>query len=319
MEDKRLEELLGKVNYIFDVLQAGLQKQQPVRDVAFDAWLSEWFERYKRPVLKDSSIRQDERYIRYLTQAFGDVSLCKLNGNDIQDYLLTIEQGNTRKKIFTILNETLEKACQLGYLFRNPCRAVELPTHRVRHYRPLQFVEQNTLLREEKNELYGNVFLFLCCTGMRVGEFLALDLNTDIDYGRNEMSVSQSLDRDTGKIVSPKTESGNRRFPFDVSLLPCVLYKKEYFQRGGMLTYSEKRQHFVRLYNRLGITGANLHSFRHTFVSVCHMENIPVKYIQRIVGHSKIEMTLNVYTHELSAGTSFVREYVKKLKKILLG
>lgn len=317
MEEKQLDELFAKVNYIFDVLQAGLQKQQPIADVAFDTWLHDWFNRYKRPALKASSIRQNELYLRYLTDAFGGTFLRDFTADKIQDYLMTIDKPNTRKKVYTVLHEALEKAYITGVLSRNPCTAVELPGYRVRHYRPLTFAEQNAILQSERNEVYKNVFLFLCCTGMRIGEFLALDMNQDIDFNGNILAVRHSLDR-SGAIVTPKTESGNRRFMFDVSLLPVILSLKMHLQDGGKLTYTGIRQHFMRLYKRLGISDANLHSFRHTFVSICHMENIPAKYIQRIVGHSKIEMTLNVYTHELSPGTSFVRVYVQKLKKLLL-
>ncbi|WP_239834913.1 tyrosine-type recombinase/integrase [Ligilactobacillus salivarius] len=41
----------------------------------------------------------------------------------------------------------------------------------------------------------------------------------------------------------------------------------------------------------------SLHGFRHTYTSLLFESGINIKEIQKQLGHSKVEMTLNVYTH----------------------
>ena len=74
------------------------------------------------------------------------------------------------------------------------------------------------------------------------------------------------------------------------------------------------RSYFRRKFDRCGIENANLYSFRHTFVTLCHLAEIPAKYVQYWAGHSDMNLTLNTYTHILRKGTSPFFEYIKGLK-----
>jgi integrase len=58
---------------------------------------------------------------------------------------------------------------------------------------------------------------------------------------------------------------------------------------------------------------ANLHSLRHTFLSLCYLAGVKPKFMQVIAGHSKFEMTMNVYTHMLKKGKSHILTYIRKL------
>ena len=39
------------------------------------------------------------------------------------------------------------------------------------------------------------------------------------------------------------------------------------------------------------------HCMRHTFATRCYEKGVKEKVVQKILGHSKLDMTLNVYTH----------------------
>ncbi|WP_239834494.1 tyrosine-type recombinase/integrase [Ligilactobacillus salivarius] len=41
----------------------------------------------------------------------------------------------------------------------------------------------------------------------------------------------------------------------------------------------------------------SLHGFRHTYTSLLFESGVNIKEIQKQLGHSKVEMTLNIYTH----------------------
>lgn len=156
------------------------------------------------------------------------------------------------------------------------------------------------------------MFRFLCCTGLRIGECLALDFKKDIDKESKFITVNKSLDSRSGKIDTPKTKTSIRQVPFLPDLLPLIktLSKSKF-------TYNAVRLHFERIYNTLGIKEANIHTFRHTFVSLCYASGMSAKRIQSIVGHAEINTTLNIYTHILKKGTSPIYDYLKRLKNEL--
>lgn len=288
----------------------------PVETIlTFGAWLDYWYQTFKAPKLKDSTRRNYELYITdNLKPALGRYRLDEITGPLLQEYLLTVENENTRKKIAYMLRPALKKAVVCGKLDRNPFDAVELPGYEYEHYRPLEFVEQNAVLDAVRNNPTKNaIFWVLACTGLRIGEFLALDFEKDVDYDERFISVSKNMDIKTGKIITPKTKKGRRKIPFLPELLPYLSYLRD---SGLRFTYSTVRCYFWRIYRKLGFRGLNLHSLRHTFISLCYYVGIREKYIQTMVGHSKIDTTLDIYTHVLKRGSSPLEDYVRELGKL---
>jgi integrase len=54
---------------------------------------------------------------------------------------------------------------------------------------------------------------------------------------------------------------------------------------------------FGQLYDQHGIRGVPLHGLRHTCVSLLLALGIHPRVVVEIVGHSAIEMTMNIYGH----------------------
>lgn len=289
----------------------------------FGVWLHKWHELYKKDRLKDRTVQELERYIDdRIIPVLGKIRLSDLHGTELQAFVNSIERGNTRKKIAFILNASLRKAVALRKILFNPFDSVEVPGYRKGHYRALEFDEQNAIWNYYLNPVaYNNylnvepmkaVFFFMCCTGMRIGEFLALDLKKDIDKRRRKIRIDKSMDKETGKISSTKTETSTRT----ISYLPELQHYIDEISRNEY-TYYSISEHFRKLYKRLKIFGANIHSFRHTFVSMCYRAGIRDKYIQLYVGHADITTTMNVYTHGMDRGTSPLFEYILDLAEYL--
>ena len=51
--------------------------------------------------------------------------------------------------------------------------------------------------------------------------------------------------------------------------------------------------------SKSGIAHRKVHTARHTFASMMLAENIPVSYVSKILGHSSIQMTVDIYGHLL--------------------
>ena len=53
------------------------------------------------------------------------------------------------------------------------------------------------------------------------------------------------------------------------------------------------------------------HCMRHTFATRCYEKGVREKVIQKILGHSKLDMTLNIYTHTTE---EMIEEDIRKLE-----
>lgn len=310
------------VNFIITALSEMLARLQgtiaPKPSITFGDWLKEWYSLYVRPSLRETTAFTYELYIfRYIIPALGAIQLYEVNERILQRYLTGIKNGNTRKKQAFLINRALRKAVTLGMLHRNPFVALELPKYHSRHYRQLEFDEQNAIFEKSASRPeYQALFFVLCCTGLRVGECLALDFDRDVNERTGIINVTKTIDIHTGEIYNrTKTFAGTRQVPFVPELLSP--YIRTLKANDRTLSYDAVRSYFRRTYSSLNITRANQHSLRHTFISLCHVAGIPPKFVQNIVGHSNVNVTMDVYTHLMRRGTSPMLTYVRSLADLI--
>lgn len=180
---------------------------------------------------------------------------------------------------------------------------------------------------------YFNGFYLLFTTGLRISEFCGLTIN-DIDFTKKVIRVRRKLIRSymNGKveyyIEETKTEKGERIVPMlfgveevlrevianrpKLSKEPIVWNKEHTMSATGFLWFDknlnlEVAQHWqnhmrwaVSKYNKTykkEIPNISPHICRHTFCSICASGGMSPKVLQSIMGHSSIEITMNVYTH----------------------
>jgi integrase len=147
-------------------------------------------------------------------------------------------------------------------------------------------------------------------TGLRKGEIHALrwsDINGA--FLSVKRSITQKLkgeDRET----MPKNKSSIRTLQMP---LPLIEILNEHKKRQGLLPRLNAdcrvcgvdrclRDSTVENRNKLyaetaGLKKIRIHDFRHSHVSVLASEKINIQEIARRLGHSKIEMTWNTYSH----------------------
>lgn len=281
----------------------------------FIDWFFEWYDTYKRPSLTPSTLALYKSIIdKKILPFFNGIKLSALTSKDIQLFLNEIPYSNTRRKAYNLINACLRKADTLDKLVRNPMRAVEIVTKKQKKKRAFEFFEQELVL-EKALPKYKAMFFFLCCTGLRLGEFISLT-ETDIDNYRNCITITKQFDHRVKKTVyRTKTESSIRRIPYIEDLLKTTYLLNESDNFFGSFTYEGVKDFFKRFTRENNLVGLSCHSTRHTFASVCYFCGVPDKRIQSWLGHSTISMTMNTYTDLLNKGTSSIREYIEKLKK----
>ena len=283
---------------------SALKKGALPKSITVKEWMLNWYNDFKKENLKKSSREGYEIEMNaYIFPTIGNLKLRDLNGEILQKFFNSVKSGNTRKKLYLLVNACLKKAVILKKIATNPCEAVELPKFKKQKRRPFEYAEQQEILANA-NEKIRQVFFFLCVTGLRIGEFLALT-KEDFYFENNFFFVNKAIVR--GELTDTKTESSCRKVFFTDKLF-------DHFDLNllGSFTYYALKNAVRKLFERLNIKNVSLHSTRHTFATVCHSFGMNDKVLQSLMGHSTLAMTQDVYTHLLKKGTSEIACYLQE-------
>jgi integrase len=191
---------------------------------------------------------------------------------------------------------------------RNPISLVQNKgaMKKVRKARSLT-VEQFHALLEELHEPFGTLALISVCLGLRISEALALKWG-DVDWLGEQIHIRRGI---VEQIVGDvKTEGSARSFPLTGELLERL---KAWKQRSdfsgaedwifaspikiGRLPYSYTGvwRELVRASEAAKIGHLGTHAFRHTYRSWLDAVGTPVAVQQKMMRHSDIRTTFNIY------------------------
>lgn len=177
----------------------------------------------------------------------------------------------------------------------NPFDVVEVAkAKKQKKARALTHEEEAVFVEACKQHWLGNLYLVCLFQGLRLGEALALTVE-DVDVEKRLLTINKAINGES-KLTTTKTESSNRTIPLFQKTIE-ILPKKT----SGRLFDASTRKYYQKCMSQicaeLGIEGISIHSLRHTFATRCAEAGIPPKVVQQWLGHSTLEMTLNVYTH----------------------
>lgn len=195
----------------------------------------------------------------------------------------------------------------------------------------------------EKNRIRA-LFILALATGLRRGELLGLKWS-DINFDSKELKVQRSVKRVTlinekeereGKIIVqlPKTKTSIRTVPIPSSVIPILEKHKiqqnkerlklgdSYLNNDGYVFTTESGnlidpRNLLRAYMRAlksgGIMYRKFHNLRHTYATRLFEEDVPLKTVQELLGHSDLSVTSNIYTHVMPAKKNDAAEKLNKL------
>jgi len=284
----------------------------------------------KQYEIRDTSLTQIKSHCElYILPTFKDVRIDRLGVNLLQDWKVSIEQRelslNTKKHAFSDFRAMLNYAVKMEYVSKNPLFKLnnfkdadgikqEMGFYTAQEF--MQFISTAKKVAQEKQAKSKNLsewdyyvfFSIAFYTGLRKGEIHALKWS-DIDG--SYLSVKRSISQKGGdKETPPKNKSSIRTLQMP---LPLVKILNEHKKRQAILknfnddfrvcggesclrdTSLDKEN---RLYSELsGQKRIRIHDYRHSHASVLANEGINIQEVARRLGHSKIEMTWNTYSH----------------------
>ncbi|MFC1871469.1 tyrosine-type recombinase/integrase, partial [Chloroflexota bacterium] len=290
-------------------------------------YLGQWLRDYVQPNLAPKTYEGRAQYInRQIVPSLGKLSLIALKPEHLQRfYAEKLFNGRcdgkaglsarTVRDLHGILHAALATAVKHGLLVRNVADAVDPPRFSQPAMHVMNELELMSVLEAARPTGYYALFYTLLFTGMRRSEALALRWG-DADLIAAQISINRSMHHlATGEIVfrQPKT-AGSRRM---ISLSPssCLMLRQHRDTEealkgtlkdhdlifahvdGSPLLPSSVTHSWMKLVRRCGLTGIRLHDCRHTHASLMLKQGIHPKIVQERLGHSRIRITLDTYSH----------------------
>ena len=263
---------------------------------------------------------------------FGLQKIDRISIKDAKKWLMKLQaEGRSYSTIHTIrgvLRPAFQMAVEDDLLDRNPFDFMfeGVVLNDMKRIGALTAPEEKRFLDFVRGDEYFkrhyDMFILLLNTGMRISEMCGLSVK-DVNLEQGYIEVSRTLNRYGKKYIvgTTKTLSGIRRIPMSKvvrnSLGRILRIRKKLVQtiqvegidelifidrRGVPILPNMVEKYFQRCREKMKqITGADIyitpHVCRHTFCSKMIRKGINPKTLQYIMGHAKIETTLDCYTH----------------------
>lgn len=231
----------------------------------------------------------------------------------------------TKQHIYKEFITMLNYAVQMEYIDKNPLKkignfksSITLESEKeMDYYTPDEFklyikaaydcAKNSSTNHEWDYYVFFNIAYY---TGLRKGEIHALKWS-DIegDYLHVTRSIAQKL-RGADRETPPKNKSSIRTIQIPIPLKEILNAHNERYKQlngfnndyricGGItpLRDSTLDKHNKKYAELAGIKKIRIHDFRHSHASLLANEGINIQEIARRLGHSKIDITWNTYSH----------------------
>lgn len=297
-------------------------------------WSQTWLKLHKSDKAYNTYEMYRNIVENHIIPPLGCLRLSALKPHHVQELLNDIIRGGhqrTAEMVKLTISQIIKQAIIEEYLYRDITLGLSMPPKKKSDKRALTDSERR-LISTADLDIKERAFVdVLSYTGMRKGEALAL-MRSDIDFVNKKIRIDKTLIIKTNKSeikYSPKTEAGNREIPVpDVlikSLTELVRVNNNIYlftkQDGGLMTRSAFRRFWDKITDKFNIAAGGErykrtdreygeltpvrliadditpHIFRHTYATNLYYAGIDIKTAQYLLGHSSIQVTMDIYTH----------------------
>jgi integrase len=277
-------------------------------------YIDRWMEEVVKHQVRESTF-DTQGYIikKHIKPALGEFLLIKLTPSHLQNLLSKkLEEGYSRrtvKYIHTIMKQMLAQAKLWGLVGTNIADVVSCPKVQKKPYEVITQQEVNNFLSVLKDDPLYPLYVVFLSTGLRRGEALGLKWE-NVDLIEGVLSIKGIITSVKGKATwgEPKTASSRRlvglpEYTKSVLIdhkLKQTVESEFVFCTSKGTPYSPRYilRHFKKNAALAGLPPeTTIHSMRHFFTSYALSQNVPVRDVQAILGHTDAKFTLSVYSH----------------------
>lgn len=292
-------------------------------EMTVDAWFEYWIEIKKQTVRYNTVRNYSERYHANIQPVIGSKLLKEIKPLHCQRVMS--EMAEKEYKTSTIyqtriaLFNMFEFAKENDVLLSNPCKkSVKSDIGKPSDKKEALTIDvQRKFLEHVKESSYENQYRFVLQTGLRTGELIGLKWS-DIDFKKRTLKVQRSMEYrykvGEWRVGEPKSKSGFRTIPLTQEAIRILKEQKRknsnidiismewadivfLCRKGTPVKNSTYDSNLFKICDKAGIDRFSMHILRHTFATRCIEAGMMPKTLQKIMGHSNIGITMNLYVH----------------------
>jgi len=267
----------------------------------------------------------------YILPKWGDCSLQDLQARPVDLWLQSLALAPKSKvHIRGLVRALWEFAMWRGDVptHRNPMELVTIKsaTKRVKKPRSLTVEEFQTLIKDLEEPFRTMALVCVCC-GLRISECLALRWS-DVDWLNATLCVERGIVHQV--VDDVKTPESQRLMQIDNAMLDMLKMWRQRTQFSAQddwvfaspvqvgrlpFSYAGVWRALRRTAVKAGVGHLSSHTFRHTHRSWLDAVGTPVGVQQRLMRHTDIRTTMNVYG---AAATADMRQAHEKIVRLAL-
>ena len=279
--------------------QSEHQKKTDAQLKSLSQFQQEFIE-YSKSVHTDKTRKTFDVAFNEFIRITGDLQLSAIDVKCIEKFLAqkTIDASQwTARKYYGSLASAFETAIRWKYLDMNPFRQVKKP--RGNEILPIFFSKDqlDTLFKTITEPMLRNICIVAACTGMRLGEIVALRWES-VDLERRVITV-ENTDSFTTKSKKHRAIPMNDFVYDSLASLTATQCVDMVFHdsRGSSFDPNEVSRDFKKFVRQLGYNDKlHFHSLRHSFCSILAKAGVSLYTISKLAGHADVRTT-QIYAH----------------------
>ncbi len=288
-------------------------------------YLERWLANSVRDTVRQRTYEGYEHMVkRHISPALGRVKLKSLTPAHVRAlYRERLDSGLSARTVqyaHTTLNKALKQAVADGLIPRNAAASVKAPRPRRPEIKPLDREQVRALFDTVSGHRLEALYIVAVTAGLREGELLGLRWE-DVDLERGMLQVRRVLsEARSGRIFeAPKSGKGRQIRLTQKATKALRVHRKrqleERMEKAGLwqeqdlmfpsevgtpLSARNLQRQFKSVLKRAELPGTTrFHDLRHTCATLLLRQGVHVKYVQELLGHADVSLTLNVYSHVL--------------------
>ncbi len=311
-------------------------------DMTVETWFDYWIENIKGANAKKNTISNYiNRFNNSIKPYIGNMKLRDVKPlhcqNVLNQMVASDYKNSTIGLVRTAMKMMFEDAVENDIILKSPVtKAVNCTQGKESSEKnALTVEEQRIFLEFAKKSSYYLQYAFILQTGIRVGELIGLKWS-DVDFERKILCISRTTNQINGEWVTgtPKSRAGTREIPLTdeavkilkeekkrhgrISVIPMQFHDFVFVSKNGKsIDNSSYNAALRKISAKAGIEQISIHTLRHTFATRCIEAGMQPKTLQTILGHSKIDVTMNIYVHVMEKTKNAEMKNVEAALKVI--
>ncbi|MEK5391863.1 tyrosine-type recombinase/integrase [Margalitia sp. FSL K6-0131] len=307
-------------------LQKELANDKYKKDLFLGDYLDYWLKAYAKSNTAPNTYKGYERIILvHLKPGLGHIKLHELSPVQLQNYYLNkldTLSAQSIKHLHRLLSKALNDAVDWEFVSKNVVPRAKPP--KPKKFRPTFYSKEelDRLLEAAKSStVYYPIIYSAGHTGARLGELRALQW-TDINFDNRRMAITKTAYEDENFNVQIRDLTKGGKDRTIVIGKKLMNFLKSHYNRyqelkkslgdgfnandlvffnsnGHYLNPQELHRAYKSAVKRAGLKDSRFHDTRHSHASILLEKNVHPKIVSERLGHSKIGITMDLYSHAI--------------------